>query len=353
MALVTLPDDLEMCALHNLNPEDWVILFNFQHLQKVFQPNLFSLQALLKFYEESTCGLFFDDTDCESPRWKKLTKFPTLEGDDDSASSVVVARGQLYMYISWLKDYDDSGFARYNAETNKWDMLATMSVERIPCCLVELNGYIYAMSGDRQIKPPEDMYIENSYVERYNILTNKWESVSPLEMQGYFVDSTAVAFQNKILIASHKYFDEPDCIIIQSYDPSSNSWIVVLKEAYEGIPLLTVQNSICYLVLNAQSKFTGSKVYRLTCDLDSDSPTVHLGEEILQGAAITKYVGAFSIDDDIFINVNGCVYKVSTDYEVDLTVLANKVTSFYPYPVTYFSFDRRIVNVEHDDFEEY
>ena len=47
---------------------------------------------------------------------------------------------------------------------------------------------------------------------------------------------------------------------------------------------------------------TGPTVFRLACDLESDSPRVWLEKEILQTAAITKYDGTFSIDDDIFVH---------------------------------------------------
>ena len=83
-------------------------------------------------------------------------------------------------------------------------------------------------------------------------------------------------------------------------------------------------------------------MYKLNCDVDSDPPTVSLGERMIQHSSIAKHVGVFNINNDIFINLQGCVYKPNTKIgpELDLSLLMDKNTESN-YPFVYFTFDKR------------
>ena len=299
---------------------------------------------------------YYDDTESGTANWKPLPNFEPIEGHEDTGSTAIVARGQLYK--AGLSGYNPCGFARYNVETNRWDILASTSVEHTPCHMVELHGYIYAISGERQI-------YDDYFVERYNIEMNQWDHVSPLKPGGYIWNTAVVVFKEMILIASIDLEDETDeqdkddKLIMQMYNPVSDTWHIVYSEKCDADaqyprcePYLTVHKSECYLVLvyRMVEPPRALKVYKLTCNIDGDLPTVCLGEEVPQKTEITKYFNTFAIDNDIYAIVDTRTYKLgnkATDGEGDLQGAFADLTTTRCTPVAYFTFDKRRYSNKH------
>ena len=293
-------------------------------------------------------AIYYDD-DSDEPRWKPLPKFTTPEEFESNCFFTIIANGHLY--VAGPRIVNESDFARYNTERNQWDKLASVSVDHIPFTMAELDGYIYAMSGVRHQHPPEGVPVDNNneYVDRYNITTDTWETLCPVSLIGRSFSVTAIGFKGKILRASvvrNGYYTE-FFLIIQVYDPASNMWYLAHRETIRtGCSLtLTVQRSTCYLVLhdgpNGRLNMRTHEVYKLSCDFESDPPSVGVEKKIRQTFAITKYEGAFGIDDDVFVNFEGCVYKPNPENVGDLGSLTLKNVAINSNCV-YFTFDKRL-----------
>ena len=296
--------------------------------------------------DEQTEGqaTYYDYTESRKAKWKTLPKFQTIESETELGSTAIVVRGQIYLV--GVAGCDFRGFARYNAETNRWDTLASALAVHWQICMVELHGYIYAISGERNGRYDEDLL-----VERYSIETDQWENVSPLKPGGYITDTTAVVFKEMILIAGCDFDQEADeegdennKLTMQIYNPASDTWHIVYREKLRPRcdPLLKVHKSECYLILQGGNGVNHTTVHQLTCDIEGDLPTVCLGEEIPQNPSISKFYGAFTIDNDVFVNIHRCVYECTnkvTDGGVDLGLLADMISTYYP--VVCFTFDKR------------
>ena len=295
----------------------------------------------MKLNEQTTEeAVYYDDTGKDNHNWKELPKFPAVSLEEGNDGYSYVLKGRLY-FMNGLHNDNPYRFSRYNPETNQWDQLARMLEPHASPCMVELDGYIYALSGYRE----KD---EDAHVERYDIAANIWESVCPFSKDGCYLysDTTAVTFMGKILISSMSFMGDNSELIMKSYNPVTNQWHIVCSEkccSQCDIPILMVHGSTCYLALHLLDKTRKeeTKVYELVCDLNSDQPTVQLGEEILQCSSITKYIGAFAIEDDIFVDIDGCPYKLKSEAnrEDDLNMLSGMTSSYFP--VVYFTFNRQ------------
>ena len=145
------------------------------------------------------------------------------------------------------------------------------------------------------------------------------------------------------------------------YDPAKNESFVVLDEAgleKNGLEndflRLTVQGGLCYMICYPVSDPDDSddevfeqnpRVFKLVCNLDSDHPSVVLGEEIPQTHPYqNNYIWAFCIEDKTFVYVHGCVHKIKDGIanEDDLIEWRN-ITKTYFRPV-HFTYDRRELN---------
>ena len=92
------------------------------------------------------------------------------------------------------------------------------------------------------------------------------------------------------------------------------------------------------------------RVFKLVCNLDSDPPSVVLGEEIPQTHPHrNNYIRAFCIEDKTFVNVHGCVHKIKDGIvsEWDLKKWRN-ITKTSCQPV-HFTYDRR--ELHHTTYE--
>ena len=89
------------------------------------------------------------------------------------------------------------------------------------------------------------------------------------------------------------------------------------------------------------------KVYTLmNCDFDAKPPKASLEEGVIQGVTLTNNsIGAFCINDDVFVNVWRCVYKLNTEGQKEVDV--SKWTDIIPDPKLSFTpvmytFDKRL-----------
>ena len=157
------------------------------------------------------------------------------------------------------------------------------------------------------------------------------------------------------------------------YDSSKNESFIVLVAAgleTDGLKTkdlqLAVQGGMCYMICDPEQRKNAvsdaddessspkqnddtiiqfeqnPRVFKLVCNLDSDPPSVVLGEEIPQTHPHrNNYIRAFCIDDKTFVNVHGCVHKIKDGIanERDLKKWRN-ITKTSHRPV-YFTYDRR------------
>ncbi|XP_072025714.1 kelch-like protein 15 [Amphiura filiformis] len=178
-------------------------------------------------------------------------------------------------------------FLKYNFETNKWTVLPSMLGNHCVPELVELDGYIYAISGTS--------YRENSdCVERFSIVNEEWEMVSPLISSLCQVRS--LSFKGCIFVTgrnSHSFGDQ--CMM---YNPTKNVWIpavVTLNESlskevqcpYLNISWFVVHKNACYCFRIASlERHKKRQVQRVICDVESEVPSITLAEPVARAEEI-------------------------------------------------------------------
>ena len=305
--------------------------------------------------------MYYDDNGTGKPTWKNLSigdppGVTCLSYPPHYDIPILVTRsGDLYALGLTCDDNPNGSFSRYDMEIGAWDELKQIPMITYIVSLVELNGYIYAI-GEMNTDFPM-----KREVARYNIASNEWEEVSAKQV-GITADdpsNLAVVFDGKIMVPHIKECFTGDSnvdLIVEMYDPTSNVWHVILKDKYprDTRAVLTVQKNVSYLLMQPEYVYltcleTGEicspKVHKFNCDFDANPPKASLGEEVIQSVTLTNNsIGAFCINDDVFVNVWGCVYKLKTEgqKEVDVSRWSNIMKSTHLNTKTHFTFDKRL-----------
>ena len=258
--------------------------------------------------------------------------------------------------------------SRYSVNSGEWqweDLDNASEAEydngSVEPSMVGLDGYIYVIGG---------IYdeISSRSINKYDIADNCF--VDCCNLKAGVAECNLVVMDKKVLIIEKKLYNwecKEDNVIIQMYDPSKNESFIVLEFAgllddclKHDIVFLTVQYDLCYMIFDSKQENAVSdpddsddeesrrqakqnpRVFKLICNLDSNPPSVVIGEEIPQTHPHrNNYIRAFCIDDKTYVNVNGRVHKIKDGRanEDDLKKWRNITkTSFCP---VHFTFDRR------------
>ena len=306
-------------------------------------------------------------------QWQPLQKFTALK---DSAS-VIVANGIMYaaggFMSSWYANSASNRFQYYNAGKNKWENLPSMIKSREKFPMVHLDGFIYVFGGFGvgSLSQPN----RTGDVERFDIMWNRWETRSPLPLGFQWV--SAITFNKKIVVYGVSLSvscGQKDLRtrkhVLQVYNPSTDIWHRKLEEKHgtciadsyssrQEAPdaTLLIYKDHCYRVLyQTPTKFVPvkglrkpSSVTRVKLQSEGDGVKVSLGKSFSQDLIPANNLGAFRIQDEVFVNVKGSVYKtelkirVGQTTDVDLTAwqgfippVDNKHSN-----IVYFTFDKK------------
>ena len=307
--------------------------------------------------------LYFDDQagDGSTPTYSWRIMKMTSPFDDgvimtsnlNSEGQAVVGSGTLYVGAIIEDSYVIC--SKYNMNTGRWELIdngtGTLNNSHVAePSMIELDGYIYVIGG-KSCKS----------INKYDIANNCW--VDCCDLKTGVVECNLVVMDKKVLILDPKSYEvlTEHSAIIQMYDPAKNESFVVLDEAgleKDGLEndflRLTVQGGLCYMICYPVGDPDDSddevfeqnpRVFKLVCNLDSDHPSVVLGEEIPQTHPYqNNYIWAFCIEDKTFVYVHGCVHKIKDGIasEDDLIKWRN-ITKTYFRPV-HFTYDRRELN---------
>ena len=360
--------------------------------------------------------LYFDDQakDGSTPTfsWTKMEMgspfihdwcFKHMISSLETDGQAVVSRGTLY--IGAIAAHAYVVCSRYNMNTGAWEKLFHDYVDdvhnRADTCydnvaepsMVELDGYIYVIGGHDVIVIAEDddeQHESYKSINKYDTANKCWENCC--DLKAGVLECSPVIMDKKVLILDTKCYEEgtEENAIIQMYDPAKNESFIVLDATgleIEDLQLamLTVQSGSCYGIcdpeqqkhavsdpgdndngLSSPKQNDGNiqdeqyprvfeqnpRVFKLVCNLDSNPPSVVLGEEIPQTHPHrNNYIRAFCIDGKTFVNVNGCVHKIKDAIanEDDLKKWRN-ITKTTQRPV-HFTYDRRKLHHTTDEEE--
>ena len=167
-------------------------------------------------------------------------------------------------------------------ETNEWCVLQPMLETHCEPVLVELDGYIYAIGNTDS----RDEQLSSNKVERYSIASGEWQVCAPL-IQVIVTKVRALACNGRIFVIGIDI--EKDAIEVPTYmvyNPLSNEWIggnviknfADLDSTYSTFRWFGLYQNVWYL-LRLDYKL-GYLVHRVTCNLESDKPTITIGPPV-------------------------------------------------------------------------
>ncbi len=234
-------------------------------------------------------------------------------------------------------------FNQYDAEKKDWYVhkLPLLMNARGRPRLVYLNHCIYAIGGnDDTWDWTNDTWVTDTWdvaetVEYYEIGTEQWKSISPLPPG--IKCCSAIACQGSILIYGRYNSGRGEILV---YDPSRNEWQEKFNEPNEltcqkSQPILFVHKDQCYRVAfqiipkdddkssSSSKKRSKTKLKPVVNILElktSESNTVSavsLGEEIGQDLIPPNKLGAFRIEQDVFVTMNGIGYQTDIQIQED------------------------------------
>ncbi|XP_072030359.1 kelch-like protein 15 [Amphiura filiformis] len=325
----------------------------------------------------STTYYLNDQLPGNRPQWRLLSRFAPIPVRKLYSCNMLVVDEQLYLAGGVLykePESDDSSdeaasntplsvcqssVYRYTVRENQWQRLQDMKVSRCQFALVHHNGYIYAIGGSSANDLIRD-------VECYNLVNKEWEHLPPLLKEGYMGKSSAVSFRGKIFVYAAesrkingmKYATHN----LQVFDPETRSWHVPLTEQHNqgSFPAaLVVHNDTCYRVVYGNCKCTSEHfgcpwhkvcVHELVIDDINGTCTARVGDPQDQ-SVIPKdqTVGAFCIQDDVFVTVNGVIHMTDDSLssglrrDVDLTKWNWSSTIGLENCVAKFRFDKALL----------
>lgn len=291
--------------------------------------------------------------------------------------SLIVVEGRLYAVGTPYRT-NQKHFWCYSNSRNVWKVLPPMNEVNCNCLLVALNGFIYAIgSGYGDAK---------RLVERYSIADQSWEILPSLPLDYRWVSS--VVFQGRILVLGKLHtgrsenMDNPEVtgkFVLQVFNPHTKTWRVGLEEVYPASrlvsmtcwgtkygrkPVLFIHNYVCYRVQyliprdlpTRQIRWdwkTHGKPTVQALDLvfdDNGDVNISYGQEIQQDLMGINDLGAFRIDNEVFVNEKGFIYCTGIEIEPDQVEEVNvnrwkyfdpKLSMSFHNNAVFFDFDKK------------
>ena len=304
---------------------------------------------------------YFDQSPLEKKwEWRPLDRFkapPHLAGLINVDGNLYAVGGQDTSMISTCDVF------KYDFEQNLWTELPSMTVPRevsrsFP--LVHLDGFIYVIGG-------YDEYFEFLQDgERFDLARQEWQELPSFPEGFQFEELSTMSFNGKILVYGGVVEDSEAVDILSYvllvYDPNTNIWHTALTEdrvsnvTLEG-PVIFVYKETLYRVMYKRHSDDSVELEDILLE-----PTVHMlkmqslrntvrvsvMEEISQEHVPVNTAGAFRIQDDVFVNLEGFIHKTNikinqdqmADVDLRMWRKTKSMESYFEHSnVTNFTFD--------------
>ena len=240
--------------------------------------------------------------------WEDIPQLAAFPGSHSfvHCTYMIVVDGMLY--AKTRDEHSQNVLYRYRQVDNFWEKLCEInSIENV--YLTYLDPFIYSIDGKGDI-------------QRYSISENTWEVVHPIPTPFYY-DVIISTFMGKILVYGEVFstIDHAHTIYkLQVYDPVNNKWTEALCDKFplgfnshvKVYPVIVEHNGSCYRVVFQRSfnlSYDPSKegagvpiVHKLKFNMDDDAISVDLGEEENQDLIPANLIGAFQVEDDVFVS---------------------------------------------------
>ena len=204
--------------------------------------------------------------------------------EDGHGFSTLVIGNHLYVAgghennTSMIFDHPDhtKHFCMFDADINKWCVLPPMLKKHCYPMLVHCEGFIYSIGG--AIPPLK----RSNQVERYSIARGKWQMCAPLIETVQKVRALACSGRIFVLGIDTKR-DGTKVEYYMVYDPESDIWIPA--NVIKNFPQLNCKwfglyQNVWYCrryEYQAEYKSVSYFIHSVTCDLESDNPTITIG----------------------------------------------------------------------------
>ena len=306
--------DLQIKPIAELNNSKW---FYFSLPQG---PILLSKEG-----GSDTDDLHFQYFDPDQQDWKRLDQFAT-----PPHLAVLTAAGEHLYAIGGCNDDVIQGvtYDMYllDAGRNVWDKLPSprKSCDMEFVQVMHADGYIYVLD-----------YYTKLIVNRFDIANKEWEQLPAQPIDETFEWSVPIAYEGKILFYGGKHWHYEEFVMhkMLEYNPDTNSWQDILTERlrYTGnsfvAPVLFKLRNNIYRIMYKKTRRHDSivdfvlkpVVNRLEFETFKADMTVSVGEEISQDWIPESKVGAFRIQDDVFVNARGYIHRTNLKIKLDQT----------------------------------
>ena len=243
--------------------------------------------------------------------WLKLSKTAVCAG----RVSLVVAGENLYAIgSSYNGDMLDSSYNediipgdgfKYDTKQNIWEQLPPMMEPHgSNPQVVYSDGYIYVFGNP----------VYSGSAECYSVAEQNWELLPNLP-NPYYNCSSAIVYDGNILVCDYNVFEDKTHSIY-GYNPNINSWQIVLPQSNTSSivgPVLFQYQDQVYRVMYRERENEQSPnhmipvVNKLNMQSYHDDGRISVGEEVNQETVTGNEIGAFYIQDQVFVNTKGFI----------------------------------------------
>ncbi|XP_068608477.1 kelch repeat and BTB domain-containing protein 11 [Brachionichthys hirsutus] len=157
--------------------------------------------------EENRMIYYFSET---ANDWRPLTAMP----EDINTKGCGICTMYNYLFVAGgIAGYGDKGKVSekvfcYNAVTNSWSEVRSLSQARAQLKLVSMDGYLYAIGGECLFT-----------VEKYDPRMDRWTAVAPLPKGAFAVAHEAVTCSGELYVSGGSLFYR-----LLKYDPKRDEW---------------------------------------------------------------------------------------------------------------------------------
>ncbi|XP_065178345.1 kelch-like protein 18 [Sycon ciliatum] len=111
---------------------------------------------------------------------------------------------------------------RYDPCNNTWNAIGSMKQVRTAVTVAQLNGFIYAIGGERETQYSQYGTSYLNSVERYNIKSDVWDNVAPLKTSRSFAASAVL--NDLIFVIGGEDGSNYSLLSVEIYNPAKDTW---------------------------------------------------------------------------------------------------------------------------------
>ena len=295
---------------------------------------------------------YFDEA--ETKEWQPLPQIASLPF---LSAALIVAKSKLYAFgyrkqFSKVDSDSDSDsdceidyneahklWFEYNTEENTWEEMPDMIFGcYTEILVVHVNNRIYAFGGVdvdrcRQYEARGyDVWGSTPYTaEYYDMDTEEWFPLPSLPGRRDWI--SAVVYKGKILLYglnlnNLNWTTENHVILVcnpNTDEADENIIQTELKSKIIGVdgrnPKLFVHEGVCYRILyervKGKSDVEKPIVNKMVLELQGDSVQLSVGEEVNQDMIPGNQMGAFRIQDQVFVTFSSYIHKTGEKINAD------------------------------------